>query len=109
MLIPLNSLSIHPLSSGLSQKASSLYLVQRGLRNLGEFMLALDPPTRELTQLVQLQLSPERSPWPDGPQVEPWGGSCFAPGSCHPGPRDLAPAEAGRTEVLVSAPLPLPS
>lgn len=108
LVILLNFLSIYPLSSGLSQKASSLYLVQRGLRNLGGFTLFLDGPTRELTQLVQLQLSPGRSPWPDGPQVEPREGSCFAPGSCHRGPCALAPAEHSRTEVLVSAAPPAP-
>lgn len=73
LIILLSSKSIHPLPSGLSQRASSLYLLQRGLLNLVrgaeggvEVTLALDPPTRELTVTRAITALPGPPPSPPG-------------------------------------------
>lgn len=76
-------------------------------RELEEFTLAWDTATRGLTEPGAITVLPRRPPsQPGGPWVGAWGGSCFAPGSCHPAPGALSPAERPPWSPL---PIPRPS
>lgn len=108
LIILVSSKSIHPLPSGLSQRANSPYLVQKRSLELGwgrggeVFTLALDPPTRELTLSRTVTALPGPPPPPGGRRGRP-GDSCrFTPRE--PSPRALRQgSDTARTKGVVSA------